>query len=276
MTDREVRKDLIVTYLNNLRSNGNFADLLFCILEDTSSFKAYDDLDYSRVYRMREFDEAFKEFPPHRIAEIANGKDLDKEYFVHSGFYAPGFKTFNYDEVDKVFPFDKIADAILDSKYSVGVDYIDTVREFALEELRDDVIKAIINTATLDEIVSSFNEFLTETRGCDEQIFRMETDLEEIWFGMMAEDGYFNEQMTTLYEAIRSGVFRITDCYWEMPSNDGHAFKGIRSFNELYDSTNFARLENEYADYLITSKNYEFLPGNTENALDEVFDNYGI
>ena len=69
----------------------------------------------------------------------------------------------------------------------------------------------------------------------------------------------------------QSGTFHITDRYWEMVTVDGHEYSGIRSFNELWDSENFVRLEKDYANYIILYHEDEFLSKEVSHNLDELF-----
>jgi hypothetical protein len=82
--------------------------------------------------------------------------------------------------------------------------------------------------------------------------------------------------MTILYEDIKSGAFHITDRYWEMITVDGQNFSGIRSFNELWDSENFVRLEKDYANSIILTHDDEFLSKEVSHNLDELFVTYRI
>lgn len=271
MKDNELKKELLVNYFKALKSSGSDADLLFNIIEDAYSSNAWEDLDYSRIHRMFFFDEVFKDYPPHAIATMTNGKDLDKEYFIHSGFYAPGFKTFNYDEVDKVFPFAKIADAYVDDAETHSDNpVVETILYLDIEQLRDDVLDIIESCCTDDQLVCAFDNYVTECVECGVQIFRMAEDLEDVWLNI-CNDGFLNA-LSKLEKDIMLERFSTRDLYWEMDGEE------VRSFNHVGESVNWFEYNQGFADEIVLdNENWLNLPQDVREKVDSLLiQKYGL
>ena len=273
MTDREVKKELLINYFTNLVLDPTNKDLLFNTIQDAIDASVFEpDHSYEHIYPMSKFDDVMMFHKPSEIANLVSGEDMSKSYFVMGG----EFRTFSYDEIDKLFPFDWLADAVLCDNLDWHDEYLQHICDLELDDVCFQIIKCIAKD-DISNIFASFNYFISDTRDCDEQIFSMEEDLETVWFGILGGDGeYFMEQMTILYEAIKSGAFHITDRYWEMITVDGHEYSGIRSFNELWDSENFVRLEKDYANSIILTHDDEFLSEEVAHNLEKLFVTYGI
>lgn len=151
-------------------------------------------------------------------------------------------------------------------------DEIKAILDLDLGELNERVLETLANHADDDAIVSSFNTFMTDTRGCDEQIFRMDNDLEEVWFGVCNNN--FLEQMQKLSTAISRHDFSLNDPYWEIVDY-GSDEPIIRSFDEPTGCINFTRYEFEYAEWLVRYHVYDFLE-DAERALNDLFAEYHI
>ena len=151
-------------------------------------------------------------------------------------------------------------------------DEIAEIVNLDLGELNERVLEILADYADDDAIVSSFNTFMTDTRGCDEQIFRMDNDLEEVWFGVCNNN--FLEQISKLTVAVRKYAFCLNDPYWEIVDY-GTDEMTIRSFIEPTDSINFTRYEFEYAEWLVRYRDYDFLE-DAERALNDLFAEYHI
>ena len=270
--EHALKKELIIHHLENLLSDDDRNEM-FNIIQDALDMSAFE-VAWERIYPMYNFDNVMSAYKPSQIADLVLGEDMCNPYFAFGGLYV--FNTFTYDEIPKLFPFSTIAEAVLEDNCDWHSQFFSDICSLDVKELRYKVIDTVVKD-DLDNVIASFNNFLSEVRGCDEHIFMMDTDLKEIWFDMLGDDDDFMKQMTTLYEAIKSGNFHLTDCYWEMPTEDGHRFgSDIRSFNELYESWNFALLENDYADYLITTRDYEGLSTPVACQLDKLFAEFGI
>lgn len=153
-------------------------------------------------------------------------------------------------------------------------DELKAIIELDLGELNERVLDIVASYCIGDEIVSSFNTFMTDTRGCDEQIFRMDNDLEEVWFGVCNNNLNFLEQMQKLSTAISRHDFSLNDPYWEF-ADYGSDEMTIRSFSAPTGSKNFIVYQYEYAEWLIRYRDYDFIE-DAEGPLNDLFAQYGI
>lgn len=150
-------------------------------------------------------------------------------------------------------------------------DEIAEIVNLDLGELNERVLEILANYADDEAIVSSFNTFMTDTRGCDEQIFRMDNDLEEVWFGVFDNDNFL-EQMQKLSKAISRHDFSLDDLYWEIVDY-GSDKMTIRSFNEPTGCINFAKYQYEYAEWIVRYRDYDFIE-DAQRALSDLFAEY--
>lgn len=194
-----------------------------------------------------------------------HGFNLDCEYFRFSpeeqlieGFSLRQARRLISDE-----HLDAIANNLVIERETLGLPYVESIINGEQRaKLRSDVLDILQTEADEDEVIVSFDNFITETVECSKQIFTMD-ELEDVWFNIVSED--FSSALRDLTEAIKEEFFDLNDPYWEMTE------EGIQSFEALCDSNNFHNYWIEYANYIIDTRDYDGLSEGVAEKLDDLF-----